>query len=76
VPYATYIEWQGAQRWLWAPATRLWRSCGELALSVGGHATLFRASASACRCWTKPSVVNTPLDAAQARIQQPIATTV
>ncbi|MDP2166002.1 MAG: glycolate oxidase subunit GlcE [Hydrogenophaga sp.] len=44
LPYAQFIEWQGAQRWLWAPAS----AAAELraaAAVVNGHATLFRAGA-------------------------------
>jgi len=44
LPYAQLIEWQGAQRWLWAPAA----AAAELraaAAAVNGHATLFRAGA-------------------------------
>lgn len=44
LPYAQLIEWQGAQRWLWAPAS----ATGELrsaAAATKGHATLFRAGA-------------------------------
>jgi glycolate oxidase FAD binding subunit len=66
--YATYIEWQGAQRWLWAPATAA-VPLRELAQSVGGHATLFRASATHAEL-DKISGVNTPLDFVQNRIQQ------
>ena len=68
LPYATYIEWQGAQRWLWAPATAA-VPLRELAQSVGGHATLFRASATHAEL-DKISGVNTPLDFVQNRIQQ------
>jgi glycolate oxidase FAD binding subunit len=68
VPYATYIEWQGAQRWLWAPATAA-MPLRELAQSVGGHAMLFRASATHAEL-DKIAGVNTPLDAVQDRIQQ------
>ena len=68
LPYATYIEWQGAQRWLWAPATAA-VPLRELAQSVGGHATLFRASATHPEL-DKISGVNTPLDFVQNRIQQ------
>ena len=63
-----YIEWQGAQRWLWAPAGAA-EALRQLAQSVGGHATLFRSSTAQPQ--TDKSVgVNTPLDAVQARIQQ------
>ena len=68
LPYATYIEWQGAQRWLWAPATAA-VPLRELAQSLGGHATLFRASATHAEL-DKVAGVNTPLDAVQERIQQ------
>ena len=44
LPYAQLVEWQGAQRWLWAPAS----AAGEIraaTAAVNGHATLFRADA-------------------------------
>ena len=62
-----YIEWQGAQRWLWAPASAA-VPLRELARSVGGHATLFRASAAHAEV-DKIAGVNTPLDAVQERVQ-------
>ncbi len=68
LPYAQYIEWQGAQRWLWAPASAA-VALRQLAQSVGGHATLFRASQAHAEV-DKIAGVNTPLDAVQARIQQ------
>jgi glycolate oxidase FAD binding subunit len=68
LPYPTYIEWQGAQRWLWAPATAAVPLL-ELAQSVGGHATLFRASATHAEL-DKIAGVNTPLGAVQDRIQR------
>jgi glycolate oxidase FAD binding subunit len=68
LPYPTYIEWQGAQRWLWAPASAA-LALRELAQTVGGHATLFRASAAHAEV-DKAAGVNTPLDAVQQRIQQ------
>jgi glycolate oxidase FAD binding subunit len=63
-----YIEWQGAQRWLWAPASAA-VPLRELAQSVGGHASLFRASATHAEV-DKIAGVNTPLDAVQERIQR------
>ena len=63
-----YIEWQGAQRWVWAPAAFA-EALRPLAQSVGGHATLFRASTAHGQT-DKRVGVNTPLDAVQARIQQ------
>jgi glycolate oxidase FAD binding subunit len=43
--YAQLVEWQGAQRWLWAPATAASEIRAATA-AVNGHATLFRADAS------------------------------
>ena len=63
-----YIEWQGAQRWLWAPASAA-VALRELAQSLGGHATLFRTSAGHALV-DKVVGVNTPLAAVQQRIQQ------
>ena len=68
LPYAPYIEWHGALRWLWAPASAA-ATVRELAQKVGGHATLFRASAKHAEA-DKAVGVNTPLDAVQKRIQQ------
>jgi glycolate oxidase FAD binding subunit len=65
---AQYIEWQGAQRWLWAPASAA-VALRELAHSVGGHATLFRASTAHAKV-DKAAGVNTPLEAVQQRIQK------
>jgi glycolate oxidase FAD binding subunit len=44
LPWAQLIEWQGAQRWLWAPAS----AAGEIrtaTAAVNGHATVFRTGA-------------------------------
>lgn len=68
LPYPTYIEWQGAQRWLWAPASAAVH-LRALAHKVGGHATLFRASAAHAAA-DKAVAVNTPLGPVQQRLQQ------
>ena len=68
LPYPFYTEWQGAQRWLWAPSSAA-VALRELAQAVGGHATLFRVSAAHAAV-DKAARVNTPLDAVQQRIQQ------
>jgi glycolate oxidase FAD binding subunit len=68
LPYPQYIEWQGAQRWLWAPATAA-AQLREAAQGVGGHATLFRASLLG-GATDKAVGVSTPLDAVQQRIQR------
>lgn len=44
LPYAQLIEWQGAQRWLWAPASAT-EELRTAARAVKGHAMLFRAGA-------------------------------
>ena len=68
LPYPQYIEWQGAQRWLWAPATAA-AQLREAAQGVGGHATLFRASLLG-GATDKAVGVSMPLDAVQQRIQR------
>jgi glycolate oxidase FAD binding subunit len=67
VACAQYIEWHGAQRWLWAPASAA-TQVREAAVKVGGHATLFRSSA-ANGDTDKQVGVFTPLNAVQQRIQ-------
>lgn len=44
LPFAQLIEWQGAQRWCWAPAAAA-SQIRAAAAAVQGHATLFRAGA-------------------------------
>jgi glycolate oxidase FAD binding subunit len=66
LPHATYIEWHGALRWLWAPAEAA-PALREAAQVVGGHATLFRAPVQATSEW--PAVFH-PLPAVQQRIQR------
>lgn len=44
LPYDQLIEWQGAQRWLWAPAGAA-AAIRSAAAAVRGHASLFRAGA-------------------------------
>lgn len=63
-----YIEWQGAQRWLWAPATAA-ETLRHAAQAVGGHATLFRSSVLGGTS-DKAVGVSTPLDAVQHPIQR------
>ena len=68
---AQYIEWHGAQRWLWAPAAEA-AHIREVAAQAGGHATLFRTSAASRQTHgdvDKQAGVYTPLHAVQQRIQ-------
>jgi glycolate oxidase FAD binding subunit len=44
LPWPQLIEWQGAQRWLWAPASAA-AEIRTATAKVNGHATLFRTSA-------------------------------
>jgi glycolate oxidase FAD binding subunit len=66
-PCAQYVEWHGAQRWLWAPASAAMH-VRDAAVKAGGHATLFRTS-SAHGDADKQVGVYTPLNAVQQRIQ-------
>lgn len=70
-PYAQYIEWQGAQRWLWAPASAE-AQLREAAQRAGGHATLFRQSADrrATLAMTEAVPVFTPMSDVLQRIQR------
>ena len=45
LPYDCLVEWHGAQRWLWAPASQA-PAIRAAAQAGGGHATLFRVSES------------------------------
>jgi glycolate oxidase FAD binding subunit len=67
LPYANYIEWHGAQRWLWAPANAAQR-LRDAARQAGGHVTLFKTSAAHGDA-DKSVGVFTPLDAVHQRIQ-------
>ncbi len=44
LPWPQLVEWQGAQRWLWAPASAA-ADIRAATAAVQGHATLFRAGA-------------------------------
>jgi glycolate oxidase FAD binding subunit len=66
-----YVEWHGAQRWLWAPAAEA-AHVREAAVKAGGHATLFRTSAASRQTLgdvDKQAGVYTSLNAVQKRIQ-------
>ena len=65
LPYAPYIEWHGALRWLWAPA-EAHEDLRNAAQAAGGHATLFRQA----HTMNATPPVFQPLPLAQQRIQQ------
>ena len=68
IPYAQCVEWQGAQRWVWAPASAA-NQLHALAAQAGGHASLFRRPAGALADSDAGAAVFAPLDATQQRIQ-------
>ena len=63
LPYATYIEWHGGLRWLWAPASAA-AQLRQAAQQAGGHATLFRRA--------QPVTADTPVFSELAQVQQRI----
>jgi len=67
LPYPVFVEWQGAQRWLWAPADAA-PALRQAAQAVGGHATLFRTSSAGGDTDKSPGVYS-PLPPVQRRIQ-------
>lgn len=70
LPYPQYVEWHGAQRWLWAPAAA-GEALRQAAQAVGGSATLFRASQAQGDA-DKVLGFAMPLDPVQRRIQAAI----
>jgi glycolate oxidase FAD binding subunit len=68
VPHPQYIEWQGAQRWLWATATE-GAALQAIAHAAGGHATLFKASQALSET-DKASSIFQPLAPVLAKINQ------
>lgn len=68
IPYAQCVEWQGAQRWVWAPAAAA-SQLHALAKQAGGHASLFRRPAGALADTDAGAAVLAPLEATQQRIQ-------
>lgn len=75
LPFEQLIEWHGALRWLWAPASAA-AQLREVAEKAGGHATLFRraagapAAVSALSALSADVPVFTPLAPVSARIQR------
>ena len=51
LPFAQFIEWHGAQRWLWAPASAH-TQLRQAAADVGGTATIFIAAHTSNTCAT------------------------
>jgi glycolate oxidase FAD binding subunit len=69
LPFAQLIEWHGALRWLWAPASAA-AQLRQVAEKAGGHATLFRRAAGALADALVEAPVFTPLAPVPARIQR------
>jgi glycolate oxidase FAD binding subunit len=68
IPYAQCVEWQGAQRWVWAPAAA-GTQLHALARKAGGHAILFRRPAGALADEDAGAPMFDALEATQQRIQ-------
>ena len=66
---APFIEWHGAQRWVWAPL-KDGPALRQIASHVGGQVTLFRRPQQASAAVRVDVPVLTPLDPVQQRIQQ------
>jgi len=66
---APFIEWHGAQRWVWAPLSE-GQALRQIASQVGGQVTLFRRPQHASAAVRVDVPVFTPLDPVQQRIQQ------
>ena len=63
-----FIEWHGAQRWIWAPLSEV-QNIRQTTANVGGQATLFRRPQQASAALNVNAPVFTPLDRVQQRIQ-------
>jgi glycolate oxidase FAD binding subunit len=71
LPYSAseaFIEWHGAQRWIWAPLSEV-QEIRQAAAQVGGQATLFRRPQQASAAVNVNTPVFAPLDSVQQRIQ-------
>lgn len=68
LPHAQYIEWQGAQRWLWAKASER-DALQAIANKAGGHACLFKSSTFGLEA-DKASGAFQPQSAVLAKINQ------
>ena len=68
LPYAQCVDWQGALRWVWAPAAEA-SKLHALARQAGGHASLFRRPHGALADTDAGAPVFDQLDATQQRIQ-------
>ena len=64
-----FIEWHGAQRWIWAPLSEA-AAIRQMASAAGGQATVFRRPQKASAALHLNTPVFTPLDPVQQRIQQ------
>ncbi|AOS81395.1 MULTISPECIES: glycolate oxidase subunit GlcE [Hydrogenophaga] len=63
------IEWQGAQRWLWAPVVAV-EAIRTAARGAGGHAQLFRAPASGDAGEPRADVPSPALRAVMRRLRE------
>jgi glycolate oxidase FAD binding subunit len=69
LPFAQLIEWQGAQRWLWAPASAAAQVRAATA-ALQGHATLFRARADGAPGVRRFDVQSAAIDTITRRLRE------
>jgi glycolate oxidase FAD binding subunit len=69
LPYVQLVEWQGAQRWLWAPASDA-QPIRAAAAAAQGHATLFRAGAEGAPGVRRFDAESPALQAITARLRE------
>jgi len=66
LPGPVMVEWQGAQRWCWAPEEQA-AAIRATARAVGGHASLFRAPATGAAGVPREDAAEPAVAAIQAR---------
>ncbi len=69
LPFVQLIEWQGAQRWLWAPAAAA-PQIRAAAIAAQGHATLFRADAKGAPGVRRFDTESPPLQTITKRLRE------
>jgi glycolate oxidase FAD binding subunit len=62
------VEWQGAQRWCWAPLDQA-AAIRATARAAGGHASLFRAPATGAAGVAREDAAEPAIAAIQARLR-------
>ena len=68
LPGPVMVEWQGAQRWCWAPVDQA-DAIRSVARAAGGHASLFRAPAQGAAGVPREDRPDPAIAAIQARLR-------